>query len=180
MLEKVKNIKLEKRDVWVKHMSKTHPNISSHLMKYKHALITGTINTYLHICMQKPYGQIIVMTSVMCCLYSCTRHLFPGIIMRCKCCFFGGVSGLCCIGFLCISVSVMLDEEQADWTLLASAVPSCLKDNLYLYFEVFPYFVFFYSTLPNINRNFIPGSFMIFYDNGQIVFGLVFMSTPYM
>lgn len=31
-------------------------------------------------------------------------------------------------------LSVMLDEEQADWTLLASAVPSsssCLKDDLY-------------------------------------------------
>lgn len=30
--------------------------------------------------------------------------------------------------------------------------------------------------LPNINGNFIPGSFMILNDNGQIVFGLMLMS----
>lgn len=106
--------------------------------------------------------------------------LFLGIITRGKMLFFfvflGGVSGLCCIGLLFLSVT--LDKEQADWTLLASAVPSCLKDDLYLYFEVFPFFFpFLYSSLPNINSNFIPGSFMIFYDSGRIVFGLVFMST---
>lgn len=72
--------------------------------------------------------------------------LFLGIITRGKMLFFflffwGGVSGLCCIGLLFLSVT--LDKEQADWTLLASAVPSCLKDDLYLYFEVFPFFSLF-------------------------------------
>lgn len=62
--------------------------------------------------------------------------------MRCKCCSLG-VSGLSCIGFLFVlfvlffKVSVTLDEEQADWILLASAVPSCLKDNLHSCFEFF-------------------------------------------
>ena len=86
---------------------------------------------------------------------------------------FFGVSGL-----LLFWTCVYLDEEQADWTLLASAVPSSrLKDDVYSRFQVFPYFCLLYSTLPNINSNFIPGSFVIFYDNGQIVFGLMSMST---
>lgn len=39
--------------------------------------------------------------------------------------------------------SVTSDEEQADWTLLASAVPSTrLKDDLYSRFQVSPSFVF--------------------------------------
>lgn len=38
---------------------------------------------------------------------------------------------------LFFKVSVTLDEEQADWILLASAVPSCLKDNLHSCVEFF-------------------------------------------
>lgn len=68
------------------------------------------------------------------------------------------MSGLCCLGLLsfffffllvvCFFVlvffwSVTSDEEQADWTLLASAVPSTrLKDDLYSRFQVSPSFVF--------------------------------------
>lgn len=65
----------------------------------------------------------------------------------------------------------MLDEEQADWTLQASAVPSShLKDN-----SCFPIYFFFllHSSLPNIISYFIPGSSAIFSDNGRIVFGLM-------
>lgn len=81
------------------------------------------------------------------------------------------MSNLCCIGLLFFGgfcLSVTLDKEQADWTLLASAVPSsCLKGDLYSRFEDFPFFFFLlYPTVPNINSYFIPGSFTIFYDKG--------------
>lgn len=115
----------------------------------------------------------------MCRLYSHTCHVcFLGLLPEGKCCF--GVSPF--LFFVCLfylfswfvlfffffPTFVMLDEEQADWTLLASAVPSsCLKDD-----SRFPFFLM-YSTLPNINSYFIPGSSTIFYDNSQIVFGLL-------
>lgn len=54
---------------------------------------------------------------------------FLGLLRQVNAVF--GVSSFCCIGLLFFS-SVTFDEEQADWTLLASAVPSsCLKDDLY-------------------------------------------------
>lgn len=89
----------------------------------------------LHIGLQKPSGQIIVTARLMCCLYS---RLFLENIMRGKCCF-----GVWSVSFCFLSVTS--DEEQVDWTLLASAVPSTsssspphLKVDMYLHFEVFP------------------------------------------
>lgn len=104
----------------------------------KHSLVQACLNNWhhqlLHICIQKPYGQIIVMTSLMCCLYSCARHLFVSWDYDLRLMLFLGVQSLlyCLFCLFCFVSSVTLDEEQADWTVLASAVPSsCLKDNLY-------------------------------------------------
>lgn len=100
-----------------------------------------------------------------CVLVIC---VFLGILTWGKCCFWVSRLLFVCLLFYFLFWSVTLDEERADWTLLASAVPSSrLKDDLC--FSLF----LLYSTLPNINSNFIPGSSEIFYDNGQILFGLL-------
>lgn len=129
----------------------------------------------LHICIQKPYAHIIGMTSLACCLYPCT-YLFLGITTQGIFCFvlFGASS----VSWTSV-VFDLLRWMRSRWTglswlllcllVLKTTSTRAFRFSLYL----------FYPTLPNINNNFIPGSFMIFYDDGQIVFGLMFMSTPF-
>lgn len=61
---------------------------------------------------------------------------FFGIFTRGKMLSSFGASGLCCVRLLW---SVAVDEEQADWTLLASSVPSHRKDDVYSRFSGFPF-----------------------------------------
>lgn len=53
------------------------------------------------------------------------------------------------------------NEERADWTLLASAVPSYFSLKVYCICTLRISLTFLYSTLPNIDSNFVPGSFVI-------------------
>ena len=127
----------------------------------------------LHIWIQKPYGHIIGMTSLACCLYPCT-YLFLGFITQDKCCLVLLGRPVCVVGLLLSLVCYVgwgaggLDSPGFCCAFFLS------QRQLVLALSGFPFFLL-YPTLPNINNNFIPGSFIIFYDNGQIVFGLMFV-----